>query len=376
MKKTLSYVIAALSIFSRILAPSAAFAQTAEKPSSNVVESKTMKDAREIRGLKIVQIKEQMDNFLSNHHELKVKKYNQAGFITSDTLHYLNSATKSYELIDKHEYKYDERNNLKSDETFRPDPKSGAIVSYQRLDLVFDNNGLKQSECYTDTSHSENIEAATFKYENNNNTLYEKMVAGKLVEIQKRKFDAGGKEVLCERTNGAGELAEKTVTSYNAAGEKTETLVYFGGDNKPSRRVTYDKFGNTTGIYIFVMGKIVETTIMEYDEAGNITNDTCADNGVLRYRAVYKYDERKNMIEKSHFYKGALEHKIMCKYDEAGNRVEEKFYNTDDNRSAEVKLAEVRNTVYNAAHKPVEIAVYNGAGKLINKTTFEYETAK
>jgi len=377
MKKASSFAIATVIVLSIFIAAPAALAQDTEKSLNKVLESKKQKEAYEIRALKINQIEEKLfgatkDQFDAQHQESKVSSYNKDGLITSLTLNYFNPKTRSYDIGERRVYKYDERNNPKSEEIFRPEPKTGSLVSFQKWDYVFDNSDLKQSETLTDTLNSQNLESGMYKYEKKNNTLYQKFVKGTLAETQKRDFDVNNNETVMEKLNGQGAKIEKNVRLYDKAGSMLEKLIYSGDATDPVLRITYNKLENETGRF-YSDGK---TIIMTYDDAGNMTSEVCTQKELLEYMDIYKYDDLNNMIQKTRFNRNGLEYKLMCKYDETNNRVEEKLYHSSGPGSAELKLAEIVKMTYNDVRRITSKSTYNGEGKPVNKIKFEYESGK
>lgn len=380
MKKAVFSSIVLVAIFSLALAVPAAFAQKTEKSLGKVLESRRQKEAYEIRALKITQIEKRQygatkGQFDAVYQESEISKFNADGLITEKTLLYHNPKTNAYEPGERREYRYDERMNPKSEEIFRPDPKSGALTTFEKWEYVFGENDLKQSEQLTDTRNSRQIESGLYKYEKTNNVLYEKRLKGELAETEKRAFDVNNNEIACEKADGSGAVVEKVLTSYDEAGSKVETLVFHCGDS-PDTKITYDKLENVTGVYRMKDGAVVEKTITGYDEAGNKTCEVCTAGDSMVYMETFKYDDLRNMTEKTRFNRAGLEYKLACKYDEANNRVEELTYRGGQGGSSELNLVETARMAYNDVRKITSRQVFDGRGVPLRKTQFEYEIGK
>ncbi len=190
---------------------------------------------------------------------------------------------------------------------------------------------------------------------------------GKIVKGERKKYsnhkikyDEQGNEIEVIYYNADGSLDWKTITLYNAKGNKIESWEHFSNKKIKSNKYTYqyDNSDNlieinkskSDGTLIWKStliynkkGKLIEKKryksdgslenkfTHKYDSLGNETKLSNYDaSGALNWFSTYQYDENKNVIEEQHYNSsGELDTRVNFKFDCQGNIIERCEYNSD-----------------------------------------------
>lgn len=225
----------------------------------------------------------------------KLVEFNQRGDVLLSTEYDIDST-----LIERHEYRYDERGYL-------------AEYSYQDDGYKFSRRFLRDnfgSVVERDLLKADGTleERHTITYDNAGNVVADADFDenNQLQGRNESKYGKANKLVETKRYARSGELVRRDVYTYDAQGRTAEI-------------VSYDVFDNLEGRQVFTYGE-------NGRDNEKITYDA---RGAIDYRVVERYDERGNLVELSSYDDKGLTESFAYVYDDANRILEEKRLTSD-----------------------------------------------
>ena len=126
--------------------------------------------------------------------------------------------------------------------------------------------------------------------------------------------------------NHEGEIKNKTISTYDAKGNKTEDIISNAkGTSSYINTYIYDAKGNMIeDIETNKDNKVDHTTKYKYDAKGNqVEKARYNEAGIITWKYTYQYDDKGNMIEKAGYgADGKLNIRTTYKYDDNNNQIE------------------------------------------------------
>lgn len=172
-----------------------------------------------------------------------------------------------------------------------------------------------------------------------NNNIFK----GKVLCSFENIFDIDGNKIEFIKYDSIGKLVYKSIYSYDANQNHTET--------------------NTSGLSGFKTKDIIK-----YDINGNKVEEIKLDSdGNLSLNTIYKYDNNGNNIEKHSENSAGNWVKNNYKYDQLGNKIEEVGSDSSNPKDFWKHIY-----IYEGKGNPIERIIYSEDGKLSHKETYKY----
>ncbi|HKA56844.1 MAG TPA: hypothetical protein VKJ47_24635 [Candidatus Binatia bacterium] len=147
-------------------------------------------------------------------------------------------------------------------------------------------------------------------------------------------YDANGNELesaLYDDPAGGGSLAEKSIHTYDAEGQRTVTATY-NGDGVLLKKTTYayDARGDLTEIVSADDAGLIEKTAYTYDEKGQPSEEVVSyAHGPGTRRFAYSYDLKGNRTQSLSYARDGSVTKTVYTYDAKGNMTARLTYAAD-----------------------------------------------
>ena len=210
-----------------------------------------------------------------------------------------------------------------------------------------------------------------------NSTLTELNLKGKVKSVDTKKFDATEKFGEVTKDEFWWHRKQKFDNKGNIIKENTYTE---NGVIKWSTTIKYDDKGNQIeesqygGFWKNKGGELDFKHEHKFNEKGNLIETIYYESDAEFWdkdtfgKYKYKYDDNGNQIENADYNKdGELNSKYKYKYDDNGNQIETADYNKDGELNSKYKYK------YDGRGNPIEIAGYNKDGELNLKYKYKYD---